>query len=201
MTRTLEVRGDQTLQDLHEAALAAFDRKDDQLYSFYLGAGRHREGKELLPASTIGELNLRVGRRLRYHFDPEDDWTHDVKVKAVGDPEPGAMYPREVRRVGESPPQYTDGRRASSADDSEPAHLPDAAADVSLLIGELHLKQGEYVKAIEAFTRAIENDPKAADEYQGRARAYRALAAQDERKALELRRTAEALQQGSGGER
>ncbi len=201
VTRTLEVRGDQTLQDLHEAALAAFDRKDDQLYSFYLGAGRHREGKELLPASTIGELNLRVGRRLRYHFDPEDDWTHDVKVKAVGDPEPGAMYPREVRRVGESPPQYTDGRRASSADDSEPAHLPDAAADVSLLIGELHLKQGEYVKAIEAFTRAIENDPKAADEYQGRARAYRALAAQDERKALELRRTAEALQQGSGGER
>lgn len=203
VSRTIEIRGDQTLQDLHEAALAAFEREDDQLYSFSLGAGRKRNGKELLPASTICELNLRVGRRLRYHFDPEDDWTHDVKVTAVGDPAPGVKYPRLVRRVGESPPQYTDGRRGAAAEEAAPAHLPDAAADVSLLIGEMHLKEGEYAKAIEAFTRAIENDPTAADEYQGRARAYRALAARDERRARELRAaaTAEAMQRASGGER
>ena len=203
VSRTIEVRGDQTLQDLHEAALAAFDREDDQLYSIYLGAGRKRDGKELRPASTIGELNLRVGRRLRYHFDPEDDWTHDVKVAAVGDPAPDVKYPRVVRRVGESPPQYTDGRRGAAAREAAPAHLPDAAADVSLLIGEMHLKEGEYAKAIEAFTRAIENNPKAADEYEGRARAYRALAARDDRRAREMRASteAEALHQGVGGER
>jgi tetratricopeptide (TPR) repeat protein len=187
VSRTIEVRGDQTLQDLHEAVVAAFDREDDQLYSFYLGAGRKGDGKELLPASTIGELNLRVGRRLRYHFDPEDDWTHDVKVAAVGDAAPDGRYPRVVRRVGESPPQYADGREAAVDETAAPAHLPDAAADVSLLIGEMHLKEGEYARAIEAFTRSIEADPKAADEYEGRARAYRALAARDERQARELR--------------
>ena len=186
VSRTIEVRGDQTLEDLHEAILAAFDRQDDQFYAFYFGAGRHRDGQQIPPASTVCSLHLRVGRRLRYHFDPEDDWTHDIKVAAVGDPAPGEKYPKVVRRVGESPPQYADGRVAAA----EKAGLPDAAADVSLLIGEMHLKQGEYHKAIEAFTRATENDPRAADEYQGRARAYRALAAQDERRALELRAAA-----------
>src|SRR5436309_23984 len=60
-----------------------------------------------------------------------------------------------------------------------------AAADVGCLIGEMHLRKGDYHKAIEAFTRAIENQP-TADAYEGRARAYQALAAVDEQKALEL---------------
>jgi tetratricopeptide (TPR) repeat protein len=62
-----------------------------------------------------------------------------------------------------------------------------AAADMGCLIGELHLRQGEYGKAVEAFTRAIESQP-AADLYEGRARAYRGLAAEDERRAEALRR-------------
>ena len=182
VSRTLQIRGDQTLEDLHEALLAAFDRADDQLFAFYLGAGRKADGKPLTPAETLAALNLRVGRRLRYHFDLDDDWTHDVKVAAVGDPEPDVKYPRVVRRVGQSPPQY-----AEKGGEAAAAGLPGAAADVSLLIGEMHLKDGEYARAVEAFTRSIEADSKAADEYEGRARAYRALAAADERRARELR--------------
>ena len=65
--------------------------------------------------------------------------------------------------------------------------IPDgAAADVGCLIGELHLSQGDFAKAVEAFTRSIDNNP-SADVYEGRARAYRALAAEDERRARELR--------------
>ena len=46
-----------------------------------------------------------------------------------------------------------------------------AVADMSCLIGEMHLQhQGEYEKAVEAFTRAIDTQP-AADLYEGRARA------------------------------
>jgi tetratricopeptide (TPR) repeat protein len=62
----------------------------------------------------------------------------------------------------------------------------DAAADMGCLVGELHLKQGDYQKAVEAFGRAIATNP-TIDAYEGRARAYRALAMQDERKAEELR--------------
>jgi tetratricopeptide (TPR) repeat protein len=61
-----------------------------------------------------------------------------------------------------------------------------AAADMGCLIGEMHLRQGEYEKAIEAFTRAIDTQP-AADVYEGRARAYRGLAARDEANAKTIR--------------
>ncbi len=58
------------------------------------------------------------------------------------------------------------------------------AADAACLVGEIHLKNGEYEKAVQAFTQAIDNNP-TPDAYQGRAEAYRALADSDERKAEE----------------
>src|SRR5262249_46993073 len=61
-----------------------------------------------------------------------------------------------------------------------------AASDVGCLIGELHLERGEYQKAVEAFTRAIENEP-CPDAYLGGGGAYRARAAFDEEQALALR--------------
>ena len=61
-----------------------------------------------------------------------------------------------------------------------------AAADVGILVAEQHLAQRHFAKAVEAFTRAIETAP-TPDAYEGRARAYRGLAEDDERKALELR--------------
>jgi len=59
-------------------------------------------------------------------------------------------------------------------------------ADVGLLVGEYHLQRKEYAQAVEAFTRAIATSP-TPDAYDGRARAYIALAQEDERRALQLR--------------
>jgi hypothetical protein len=59
-----------------------------------------------------------------------------------------------------------------------------SAAEAAVLVGELHLRKGDYAKAIAAFTQAIENGP-TTDAYQGRADAYRGLAEQDEEKARE----------------
>jgi tetratricopeptide (TPR) repeat protein len=78
-----------------------------------------------------------------------------------------------------------------AGEDSEKAKAPEAfsrveAADAACLVGEMHLQKGDYEKAIEAFTRAIENNP-TPDAYQGRALAYRALADRDQRMALEVR--------------
>jgi tetratricopeptide (TPR) repeat protein len=64
--------------------------------------------------------------------------------------------------------------------------LEGAAADMGCLVGEMHLSRGDYHKAIEAFTRAIETQP-AADLYEGRARAYRGLALEDEKRAEQVR--------------
>jgi len=60
------------------------------------------------------------------------------------------------------------------------------SADVGLLVAEHHLRQHDYPRAIEAFSRAIENSP-TPDAFEGRAGAYRALAQEDERKARDLR--------------
>jgi hypothetical protein len=66
------------------------------------------------------------------------------------------------------------------------AAIPDgAAADVGCLIGEMHLQNKEFHKAIEAFSRAIAVDP-TPDAYASRARAYRALALIDEQAAGQL---------------
>ncbi len=40
--RNIEIRGDQTLNDLHYAIQAAFNWDDDHLYAFFLSSGRMR---------------------------------------------------------------------------------------------------------------------------------------------------------------
>jgi tetratricopeptide (TPR) repeat protein len=194
VSRTIQVRGDRTFDQLAGAINGAFDLDDDHLYAFYIPQGRSkRDGEELEDlGALISSLNLRVGSLLRYHFDFGDDWKYNIKVKAVGEPDANEKYPKVIQSVGESPPQYSDDDEDDWDDDEEDDEsdedMPEAAAaDVSLLIGEMHLKAGEYAKAVEAFTRSIEANPAAADEYEGRSRAYRALADEDERKAKELR--------------
>jgi hypothetical protein len=85
--------------------------------------------------------------------------------------------------VGADPPTETDDCQRPEGDGHQ--ITGDAAADVSCLIGELHLRKGDYPKAIEAFSRAIEGRP-TPDAYLGRARAYQSLAAADERRARDL---------------
>ncbi len=79
--------------------------------------------------------------------------------------------------------------RAAATDDVERASSSQAdsgAADVGCLVGEMHLSRGEFARAIEAFTRAVLVSP-TPDAFEGRAKAYRGLAAEDERLARELK--------------
>jgi hypothetical protein len=129
VSRTLQLRGDQTLADLHRAIFRAFDREEEHLYEFQLGKGPYdpqgpryvhpvmREeppwGDIAPPAgvvteTTLDELGLRVGRRFGYWFDFGDDWWHQVEVVDIAPEAPAARYPRVVERIGASPPQYVD---------------------------------------------------------------------------------------------
>jgi len=91
----------------------------------------------------------------------------------------------EILRVKYQANHEDDAGGAVPSDGAAP--LPEgAAADVGCLIGEMHLQNHDYHKAVEAFSRAIANDA-TADAHAGRARAYRALAALDDRAASELR--------------
>lgn len=127
------MRGDQTLEDLHEAIYEAFDRYDEHLYSFYVappgttGEARWRtaveyacdqmfeygdrfDGKPEYNAAetTIQSMGLKRQRVFRYVFDYGDEWRHDIAVEQLdGEPEKG-KYPRILEKHGESPPQYPD---------------------------------------------------------------------------------------------
>jgi len=45
VSRTIEIRGDQMLEDLHYAIFDAFDREDEHLYEFQVG-GKGADGPE-----------------------------------------------------------------------------------------------------------------------------------------------------------
>lgn len=129
MSRTIEIRTDQTLNQLHRAIFQAFGRWDDcHLSEFNLGRGvRDKAGDRYLnqfiyddpedfneegrlPGSMartrLGKLHLQVGQVFWYWYDFGDNWEHRITVVAIGEAEPGARYPRVITETGESPPQY-----------------------------------------------------------------------------------------------
>ncbi len=128
ISRTIQVRGDQTLEALHHAIFDAFDREEEHMYEFQVGgkgpmdrkARRYELSLEMgdtfsdrAPAgdvtrTTIGSLGLKVNDAFGYWFDFGDDWWHQINVVAIEDAAPRGKCPKVTKRVGESPPQYPD---------------------------------------------------------------------------------------------
>jgi len=126
--RTIQIRGNQTLEDLHEAIFDAFDRFDNHLYMFTVGGtgprprdGRHfadpfaledqafgKEPDEDASITSIDSLGLKVDDAFTYWFDFGDDWWHQINVVAIEDEAPPGKYSKVTKRIGNSPPQYID---------------------------------------------------------------------------------------------
>lgn len=126
--RLIELRGDQTLEDLHEAIFSAFERYDEHLYSFYFpkpgarGRSRLTGAKEFSHPScvdgfgdqrdasetTLDDLRLRAGRKFEYLFDFGDSWWHEITVESKSTVHDEGSYPRVVKERGKAPPQYPD---------------------------------------------------------------------------------------------
>jgi hypothetical protein len=123
VSRVIEIRGDQTLEQLHYAIFKAYDRWEDHLYEFQFGKrpfdpggpnygvpsprlGKKREGDAR--STKLDDLDLNLGRVFGYRFDFGDDWFHQVQVDRIEKAIPTVTYPRVIRRVGKSPPQYCD---------------------------------------------------------------------------------------------
>lgn len=128
--RTVAVRSDQTLVDLHDALRFAFEWDDDHLYSFWLdGKFWSRTGDEYthpwhaaepnpLEGFVIGpsprsaevrldRIELTKGQRIAYVFDFGDEWRLRLTLRQVTDDD-GQQYPRLLKSVGDAPPQYPD---------------------------------------------------------------------------------------------
>ncbi len=121
ISRIIEIRGDQTLEQLHDAIFQAYDRWDQHLYEFQFGKRPYDpdgpnygvgeeppEKKKPGDARTtrLDDLDLKAGRGFGYWFDFGDDWYHQVQVERIEQAIPTVTYPRVIKRVGKSPPQY-----------------------------------------------------------------------------------------------
>jgi hypothetical protein len=121
--RTIEIRGDQTLAQLHDAIFQAYDRWDQHLYEFQFGKrpfdpdgpdygvadgspAKKRPGDAR--TTKLDDLGLKPERVFGYWFDFGDDWYHQVQVERIEQAIPTVTYPRVIKRVGKSPPQYLD---------------------------------------------------------------------------------------------
>jgi hypothetical protein len=121
--RVIEIRGDQTLEELHEAIFQAYNRWEHHAYEFQFGKRPHdpdgpryggpspkpRKKRDGNAGTTrIDDLNLKPERVFGYWFDFGDDWYHQVQVDRIEKAIPTVNYPRVIKRVGQSPPQYLD---------------------------------------------------------------------------------------------
>ncbi len=126
VSRTIQIRGDQTLEDLHHAIFDAFGRWEEHMHEFQFGKGpmdpeakryvlpgafETDMGEDNPPAGRVDQtridsLGLEVGQSFGYWFDFGDDWWHQINVEAIEDKVPRGKYPKVTKRVGKSPPQY-----------------------------------------------------------------------------------------------
>lgn len=128
VSRTILIRGDQTLKQLHDVIFRAFGRWEQHMYEFQVGGKGPMDpkarcyvlsgaGDELYetkkPAGTVAgttldDIGLKKGEAFGYWFDFGDDWWHQINVVAMREEAGSGKYPRVTAKVGESPPQYPD---------------------------------------------------------------------------------------------
>ena len=116
--RRIEIRGDQSLDDLHAMLQRAFRWDDDHLYAFFLSGKRWdprseyddpraEEGRDAA-RYLLEYLSLKRGQKIAYVFDFGDEWWVTLRLERIA---PGGVnarrkYPRLAEKEGRAPPQY-----------------------------------------------------------------------------------------------
>src|SRR5574341_1027762 len=139
VSRTIQILGTHTLEDLHGTIFAAFDRDEEHLYEFQTGGKKPHDRKALryghamlaegpfddhglagfAEATSMDALNLKPRAVFFYMFDYGDDWWHRVKVTRIENAAPEGPLPRVIERVGKSPPQYPSDDEDEGFDDED----------------------------------------------------------------------------------
>jgi hypothetical protein len=115
--RTIELRSEQTLDDLHFAIQRAIGWDADHLYSFFVGGMAHdgcyrvscpyeEDSPPWTDEAVVGELGLTRGHKFLYYFDYGDSHEFEVEVVDVRPQAKPGEYPRVVDAKGDAPPQY-----------------------------------------------------------------------------------------------
>ena len=170
--RTLQIRGDQTLEDLHFSILCAFEREEDRNYEFATGEdpfgpscmryicweeGQRKDQQEIDQTSiarfvTLDSLKLEPEQILSYRFDLTEEWGHLIHVERVDPVQLSHEYPVLIEKVGSVPEPVTTVAEKEEDLKRGVAFYPDPSTHVkeilSLLMNEsrtLHHQKWEEI--------------------------------------------------------
>lgn len=130
VTRTIEVRSDQTLEELQWGIQRAIDWDNDHLYSFFMNnklwdndyAFNDPRAKDSPPWTdeiVIGDLGLKKKHKFFYFFDYGDSHKFEIQVVDIRAQADNDDYPRLVESQGEAPKQYPWAEEQYEGEDDE----------------------------------------------------------------------------------
>lgn len=105
--RQIEIKGSQTLHDLHKSIFDSFELDPDHLYAFYLSnkfwdkqTEYAHPAAESRPANKvkISRLDLNIKQKIAYVYDFGDEHRFEVELITIHDVEKKVKYPREIKR-------------------------------------------------------------------------------------------------------
>ncbi len=113
--RHIQISGNSTLQELHNAIQDAFQFEDDHAYGFFMDNKRWSDwdcyyspgaddGYRSAGKCTLDQAGLCKGKKFLYLFDFGDEWTFQCKVLKVV--EEDTPVPMILKSKGKSPEQY-----------------------------------------------------------------------------------------------
>lgn len=106
-SRTIEVKEDFTLNELHKYIQELVEFDDDHLYEFYLGKNPENRAHLIPEDSKLNQFYPANGLKLYYLFDFGDSWLFEIrkssKKKHV---EENKKYPALIESIGINPMQY-----------------------------------------------------------------------------------------------
>ena len=109
-SKTVEVKEDFSLQQLHKYIQKIVDFDDDHLYEFYVGKKPGNKAYLVPKKTKLNEIYPITGYKLYYLFDFGDSWLFEIKKsrKKVVQEEKNKKYPILVESTGVNPEQYPD---------------------------------------------------------------------------------------------
>jgi len=108
-SRTIEVKEDCTLQNLHKYIQKIVDFDDDHLYEFYVGKNPRNRAYTVPKKTKLNEIYPLTGYKIYYHFDFGDSWLFEIKKSRKKKTESKqTKYPALIESSGVNPEQYPD---------------------------------------------------------------------------------------------
>ena|SRR5579859_3353792 len=115
--RRIELSSQSTLDQLHRVIQIAMGWQDYHPHEFEIDDERYGvPDPDLNEPDVISDRTVCVsevlrapGAEMRYLYDFGDDWVHTVRLEAVVEEEPGAIYPRVLDGARSGPPEDCGG--------------------------------------------------------------------------------------------